>query len=52
MNSDAADIVNLTRQRMGSQNIRPGGKTGSPSEIDQDADFLTKLKAAWRIFFP
>ena len=52
MNSDAADIVNLTRQRMGGQNARVGSKSAASAEIDQDADFLAKLKAAWRIFFP
>lgn len=47
-----ADIVNMTRRRLGSSQGNSGSKASSKLEVDSDADFVTKLKAAWRIFFP
>jgi hypothetical protein len=47
-----ADIVNMTRRRLGSRQSSSSNKASPKIEVDSDADFVTKLKAAWRIFFP
>jgi hypothetical protein len=57
---DASDLVNLARRRMaegrpsssGAASASGGGGASGKVVVDPNADLITKLKAAWRIFFP
>ncbi len=46
------DIVNMARRRSGSRQSSSNSQKPSKIEVDPDADLVTKLKAAWKIFFP
>lgn len=54
LDSEAVTMLNAARKRIGT---RPSASTSAaaarPSvELSPDADFVAKVKAAWRIFFP
>jgi hypothetical protein len=55
LDPEAVAMLNAARKRIG--NSRPSSSTAGaaarPSfELAPDADFVAKVKAAWRIFFP
>lgn len=54
LDPEAVAMLNAARKRIGT---RPSSSTSAaaacPSvELSPDADFVAKIKAAWRIFFP
>lgn len=53
LDPDAAILLNTMRRRAGPRATSSTfGYTRSGTDAESDADFITKLKAAWRIFFP